>query len=766
MKTLVAAFAALLFFSGFSYAQYGKLSGIVADKSSGEPLANVNILIPEVGIFGTSNSAGEFTLPKVPFGLHTITFSHVGFLSEKVPLSLNSAHFVLPSVALTPTSVAIGEITVSSTMYKKVIRDVSLPVEVVTQENILKQTGTSVSDFISAESGLASVKDGIWATDISIRGLSRQNVVTLIDGSRIETASSLAAGLSLIDLNDIDKIEIIKGGVSSLYGTGATGGVVSISTRPVVYSDKISFSGSLTSGYNTVNKGSFGNLSLSLSGSSWFSRFSGSMRYAQNTNTPAGFLPNSQFKDNNISALIGFRPVIDHELKFRYQKFSGSDIGLPGGKTFPNTALAKYTDISRELFSGEYAVSNLSGSLNQTSVKYFVQKIVRNVELRPNATTSATPSAEHFTVGGTLQSNWSLSSFNHLIAGADVWQRTYSGTRETKMVTGTSIRITGDLPVPHSSYQSAGFFAQDEHKFLDNRLSLSLGGRIDRIFVKNDAANNPAYIINNGNPVPNPPVNPMSSFPAGESDEVSWSTNLSLLYNISTESDVTLNFARSFRAPVLEERFQYINLGGDIFLGNPDLESEKGYFFDLGYRLWNQKISLRTNLFLNLFNDLVVDAPVVVDSLYRKTNIGEARMYGFDIQAEYNFYNDIVFYTTASYVRGEDISASSDLPLVPPLNGRVGIRYKHLSFGYVDVAAHLFSRQNNIAKGERETPGYATLNFYLSSVPVYLYYMNLRFFAGIENILDKEYRNHLSTNRGTVLVEPGRNLFFKINLTF
>ncbi|MDY0079416.1 MAG: TonB-dependent receptor, partial [Ignavibacteriaceae bacterium] len=125
-----------------------------------------------------------------------------------------------------------------------------------------------------------------------------------------------------------------------------------------------------------------------------------------------------------------------------------------------------------------------------------------------------------------------------------------------------------------------------------------------------------------------------------------------------------------------------------------------------------------------------------------------------------------VFYTTASYVRGEDISASSDLPLVPPLNGRVGIRYKHLSFGYVDVAAHLFSRQNNIAKGERETPGYATLNFYLSSVPVYLYYMNLRFFAGIENILDKEYRNHLSTNRGTVLVEPGRNLFFKINLTF
>ncbi|MHC1738807.1 MAG: TonB-dependent receptor [Ignavibacteriaceae bacterium] len=757
---------AVIFFSGSLFAQYGKLSGTITDKSTNEPLTNVNVLIPEIGVFGTSDKNGEFVLEKVPYGRHIITFSHIGYRTEKISVDLESGVQSVSSVSLMKTSVTIGEVTVSSTKYRKIIRDVSLPVEVVTQENILKQTGTSVPDIIKNEPGLSTVSDGVWATDISIRGLSRQNVVTLVDGNRIETASNLAAGLSLIDLNDVDKIEIIKGGVSSLYGTGATGGVISITTKPAAYSERLSLSGSLTSGYNTVNKGSFGNLSLSVSGVNWYTKFSGSMRYAQNTKTPVGELPNSQFKDNSISASVGFRPVQDHELKFQYQKFSGSDIGLPGGKTFPNTATAKYSNISRELFNGEYAISNLSNSWNKTLIKYFAQKISRSVELKPNATTTSAPSADHLTAGGQIQTNWSLSDLNHLIAGIDIWQRTYSGIRETKVVTGNSTRITGDLPVPYSSYRSIGFFAQDGHSFFDNKLSLTLGGRIDQIHVKNDAAKNPSYIINNGVLNPNPPSNAQSSFAAGESDEISWSTNLSLLYNISRESDVTLNFARSFRAPVLEERFQYINLGGDIFLGNPGLKSEKGYFFDLGYRLWNQYVAFRTNIFLNSFNDLVVDAPVVTDSLYRKENIGKAQIYGFDIQAEYNFFDDMVFYTTASYVRGEDKTGNTNLPLIAPLNGRIGLRYKNLSFGYIDIDAHLFAKQDKIAKGEKETPGYGTLNLYLSSVPVYLHYANLRIFAGIENILDKEYRNHLSTNRGTIVIEPGRNIFFKINLTF
>ena len=102
---------------------------------------------------------------------------------------------------------------------------------------------------------------------------------------------------------DIQRIEVIKGGVSSIYGTGATGGVVNVITKAVSYSDVFHLTGNLSSGYNSVNQGGLGNLSLSTSANNWFIKLSGSLRSAINTQTPQGRLPNSQFRDNYFSGL-------------------------------------------------------------------------------------------------------------------------------------------------------------------------------------------------------------------------------------------------------------------------------------------------------------------------------------------------------------------------------------------------------------------------------------------------------------------------------
>ena len=85
-----------------------------------------------------------------------------------------------------------------------------------------------------------------------------------MDGDRIETATDLDAALSLIDLNDIERIEIIKGSASSLYGTGALGGVVNFITIPPSFSEKLSLGGSVSSYYNSVNNGYSHNISLNL----------------------------------------------------------------------------------------------------------------------------------------------------------------------------------------------------------------------------------------------------------------------------------------------------------------------------------------------------------------------------------------------------------------------------------------------------------------------------------------------------------------------
>ena len=80
--------------------------------------------------------------------------------------------------------------------------------------------------------------DGVWATNINIRGLGESRLVTLVDGNRVETATDLTASLSMIDINDIERVEIIKGAQSSLYGTGAMGGIVNIITKDGHFAEK------------------------------------------------------------------------------------------------------------------------------------------------------------------------------------------------------------------------------------------------------------------------------------------------------------------------------------------------------------------------------------------------------------------------------------------------------------------------------------------------------------------------------------------------
>lgn len=761
MKIILRTFAITVLVSLTLFSQTKNIKGIVLNAETNTPIDNVSIVISESHPIYVTDQEGNFSINVDIETIKQITFSRIGYRSYRIdPNQLSEDKL---QIKLTPKQISLGEVTVTSTKYFKLERDVAIPLEVVSAEKLEKNLSVSVPDILQGEPGITVVRDGIWGTDINIRGLSRQNVVTLVDGNRIETATNHAAALSLIDMSDIQRIEVIKGGVSSLYGTGATGGVVSVITKNPSYSDKLNINANIVSGYNSVNQGGIGNLLLSASSNIWYMKLSGSLRSAENTKTPQGILPNSHFRDNYLSALAGIKPFDNHELKISYQKFRGEDIGIPGGRTFPQTAIARYLLAERKMYSAEYRLIGLSPSLLNTSIKYFYQEIERSVELKPNATTTSLPKATHKTNGAVLHTNWLLNNDNQLAAGIDFWQRTYNGFRESITKTGSTTRITADYPVPNSKYMSTGFFAQNESHLLNNKLSVTLGGRFDLIKVTNDEARNPAYVNTNG-VITYPPINPLASFSAGKYNDQSWSGNIGLLYSLFQDVGITFNYAHAFRSPVLEERFQYINLGGDIYLGNPNLKSERGNFIDVGFRIWSDVISLKSSLFFNTFSNLVVDKPLIVDSLYQKANVGKARLYGFDLGLEYNLMQNANCFATVSFVSGEDTETKTNLPQIPPLNARVGIKTSLIEYVSLELASSLFAAQNKTALGEKATPGYVLLDFYVSFASIDFNVMKIKLSAGVENVFDKQYRNHLSTNRGQILSEPGRNFFVRTNI--
>ncbi len=777
---LFAVINSCLFSQSFSF------KGKVFDSETNNPLEGVNVYDNNNKFADVTDKLGNFSIINIPPGKYNFIFSFVGYLTQNFSFNINDS-IKTEIIKLVPAPITLGEVTVVSTKSTKTIKEIPLPMEIAAKDELEKSNFVTAPDLLSNLPGVAIQRDGIWATSINIRGMGSSSQVILIDGDRIETATDLDAALSLIDLNDIERIEVIKGSASSLYGTGALGGVVNFISKPPSFSEKLNSGGSVSSYYNSVSKGYSQNINLDLKRDFWYFRINGTLRKAGNTKTPAGVLNNSQYSDNNISALLELLPFNNQSLKVEYQKYNANDVGIPGGyPLFPDNALVKYTSVERDLLSAKYEIKNVSDLVKNISLKYYNQNIYRNVENIPYLiqhpsplqniyVQSITPNARHYTNG--IQLLTSLIPFSNqvLIAGIDAWQRKLDSRRERNLkiemldslgsIKTVNYQTIGERPLPEASFTSIGAFVQDDFD-LNKKIKISIGGRIDKINVSNSEISNPVYIIVNGLKN-NSPVNQVLYWKSYKANDISWSGNIGFIYPLNGETDVTFNFARSFRSPSLEERYQYIDLGNLVRLGDPNLKPEKGYFFDLGFRIWDKLVSLKWNAYLNLLNDLVSEIPGTYEgrSALIKTNIGKAEIYGSDFSFEYNYNSWGSLYMNSSYTVGKDIANNLYLPQIPPLNSELGIKVTQLNYQF-NISADIFAAQNKIAEGEAATPGYAYFNLSLQSPFFPISLVKCRIIGGVQNLTDKLYRNHLSTNRGIMKEEPGRNFYLKLNIAW
>ena len=767
-----------------------KLVIIVIDEISSSPIVNVNANLSE-RYFSVSNSFGEITFTQIPLGEYSLNATHLGYndFIEQIFIQSDTAF----SIQLTPAKIKLKEVIVTSTRYEKNIKDIPYAVTILDEKKLQRSSSVTISDMLGEQPGISLLRDGIWGTEISIRGLSRANVLTLIDGSRVETSTDLSARLSMIDLYNIERIEVIKGGVSSLYGTGATGGIINIIFKSGNYESDFNTKADYSAGLNSVNNLFTNGLNLFLSDENWILNFSGSYRKAGNTKTPSGKLSNSQFEDNSLSSTLRFRPLQNHEIKLNVQRFKAWNVGIPGAAPlFPSSAIVTYPQEERLLYSADYKINNLTKELIKLNAKYFYQFISRDVQNLPGivqivpgnngqpsrrvSVLSIDPGAEHRVHG--FQNQADLVFNNHyLIAGVDFWKRNYNGTRVRNQkidllsstdssVISTTLKSTYEKPLPNANFYSTGLYIQDDIK-VNEYFKVMLGGRYDFIWLDNEKTLNPLYEINNG-VINNSPPDQKTIWEAKSAENKSYNFNLGLVYTLNDYSDLSFSAANSFRSPSLEERYQYIDLGSLIRVGDPNLQPENGYFFNAAYKFYEDKINLNADIFYNTLSNLVSEIPGIYENrdALIKVNIDKARIYGFEFSAEYTLTKLVQLYNTFSYVRGINPKDDSNLPQIAPANGIAGVRFNPYKWLSTELSAVGFAAQSKITAGEKETPGYVYFNlgFVFSDLEIGI--AKIQLILGIENMFDREYRNHLSTNRGLIVSEPERNFYLRANFTF
>ena len=219
------------------------------------------------------------------------------------------------------------------------------------------------------------------------------------------------------------------------------------------------------------------------------------------------------------------------------------------------------------------------------------------------------PRADHNTFG----SYWMgfLRTDAHILtAGADLWQRKLENSHRRKsMKTGAYI---DDHPLPEARFTSAGVFVEEDW-LLNDSVTVSAGARFDLINLKNDSTEN---------------------YEEDDNTDTSWNMHIGTTLKLSDSLDASLLAARGYRAPSLEERFKYIQLGGGVAnWGNPDLDPEESLFFESGLTWRSDRAFAGISAFANLLDNMIGEERVS-ESLIVHANIVRLKFTDWKRRAE------------------------------------------------------------------------------------------------------------------------------------
>ena len=534
------------------------------------------------------------------------------------------------------------------------------------------------------------------------------------------------------------------------------------------YSEQPQVDGEVMTRYESVNNLNASSAALEGGSEKMRMRLSGVYRRADNYSTPDGEVPNSQFMDFGFSAVAGIQLFDSHSLDFTYQRFQAENAGMQGGG-IADSALVKYSLARRELLKAEYSIPNISRIISMLTLRASQQKIERHVQINQSPSNPnllvLTPHALHTTDLLQFEAKIIPTQEHLLTGGIELWQRSLDSKRE--ILNSKAKTFLKESPLPNSSCLNAGMYLQDEWQLIPNTTSLVTGGRYDFIRLQNDETVDTLLFTKNN--VVMTPQNQKVFWEAKTSTSMNWSVNAGIHQMLTNSLDASILLANAFRAPTLEELFLYQNNGGQVHYGNPDLLPEQSISINGGIQIHTSFFHCSADLYYTEITDRITELydTLRVVPAFVQTNIGSAKIYGYECSATVTITSSLMVHSMIAYVRGEDTKNHSNLPQIPPLTGSAFIEYLFQPIGTIHLQCSVTADQNRIAPvTETQTPGHTVLEVNVVSTPLSWMGMSVTVRSGVQNLFNTAYRNHLSTLRGLTKDEPGSNYYLSATVAF
>jgi outer membrane receptor protein involved in Fe transport len=598
------------------------------------------------------------------------------------------------------------EVTVTATRTRKDTFEIPNPVSVINLQKLLEKAPNNITDMLTEMPGVDVNGVGANQSRPVIRGFRGQRILLLEDGIRMNNSrrqQNFGEIPALVDVSGVDRVEVVRGPASVLYGSDAIGGVINIITKAPAYDpERSAIHGSLGYRFSSADKQNKGMTSINGNVGKLGIMLSGTYRDAGDYTAPAGTfgkirlnnditVSDSGVKDGSINLLLNYALSEQNQVSFKYEYYQADDAGFGFIEPelyapdlariqirYPWQKVNKYTLKYENRQLGFVLADYLSftgyhtSNERQLTMDVFVSF---NIPRIPQAGMSS--QSDNNTDVDTLGFRFELNKGirNHVFTyGVDFFRDSTGNTDTTvTQVLGfgppqTSIDTTP--LVPNARYQSIGAFIQDDIS-LFKRTSIILGVRYQNVNAR--TRETPGL---EGEPLHN-------------STDQTLVGAANLIYGLTDHLRLVFSVGRGFRSPNLIERF-YNGLtpeGSGFQARNTGLKAETSLNFDIGFKYRRENVYLESSYFNNVVRDGIRLALVGIREdkvlIYQDVNVDKLRMQGIETLGKLYLNFGLSLGANYTYIKSKDLG-SSETPYVDTYSSKfnLNVRYDHPGKGF------------------------------------------------------------------------------------
>ena len=718
-----------IFIPCFSLAQ---ISGIVTDTQD-QPISDVTILILSTSTAYKSTTDGSFLLNEDIPKSTNLYFSKEGYKSQTVNYSNDDSLMV----KLSELHVNIDEVEISSINHKlSANQTLNIQSRKIAQ---LNESSFNLVESLSKITGVDQTTTGNGIQKVVVRGLSGMRVVTLMNGTRIENQQwGSDHGIGFTDLG-LDKVELVKGPASIIFGADALGGAIYFSDES--FNNK-PLQATLTSNFESSSM--FYNNQLALK---WSLRGLKNNTYLEYGSAGDYQLPDKTYLFNSRFSQMAFKTAFGYNSKrwvmnLRYQ-YNQNTMGIPAHTHGAEPTLDELTSPNRDVREPTRPTQfNSLHLLNIESSLYFNENTLKLILANSNNRLEEFEAWTIPYIDVYLNSTQLSLVFTKPISKKLKWS---IGSQSSFQMNLNQPKAISQL-IPNTTTKDIGFYSLLEYTS-ENQLSSQLAVRGDnRTISLNDQTFSKQY------------------------------NALSLSYGIAKQINahhIRMSFSSAFRTPnfyeLLADGFHHASRRYEI--GDNGLKIEKGNQFDLSYEWTDNHLEFIINPFYHLISDyislnpldsVIENTPVFVYEQYDNVHLKGVEM---NLHFHPHFAHQLHFDLGLSLLEGKNLDGGF-LALMPANNIKTIIRYlfdktaKPLRLNTVFIEYAHYIQQKNVAINEETTDSYNLLDGGLSFSFNKQAIFDIT--LGVKNITNTTYVPHLSNLKSFMIPNPGRSFFIKL----